>query len=236
MEIIKPNLEYYISRLQNPDPFYFVRYGDGEFEAILGNTTGRNCDGHKYFPALGTELRQSLTINDPNYVYSIGPMALDSGLDNGRNRIQTYLNENDLSIPWHSTEVFLESSIAGKLNPFIKYIRKAKTFYIHPPHLANFAKNQLKAKWQLTIPSHNAYLHIDSITLSAVKIIKNRNPELILVSGGPMAKCLIYRFYQQGIRTNVLDLGSVFDGYVNKHSRSHTRKLTKEIKLKNLAR
>jgi len=89
MNIIKPPLEYYLPFIGTP--FAFVRYGDGEFQSIMGNTTGQNCDGHKYFASLGDDLRQSLVLTDDNYVRAIGHMALK---DPGQSIISQYMIDN----------------------------------------------------------------------------------------------------------------------------------------------
>jgi hypothetical protein len=234
MNITTYPLDYYIARLKTADPFCFVRYGDGEFEAmgILPSKTGQNCDGHKYFTDMGDELRETIKTHDGHFTRAIGHMATR---DNGRQLITDYLIENDCDLNWHDTETFLEASLKGQLNPLVRYIRNQKTLYLCPDSLKMFVYNNLRIDHTITIPKTNAYLEINKIEKATIRLINKTKPTLLLISGGPMAKVLLYRlFVKHNIRINMLDMGSIWDGYVGRHSRSHTRKLTKQFKAHNL--
>lgn len=235
MQITTYPLDYYIARLQTADPFCFVRYGDGEFQAmgILPTTNNQNCDGHKYFADMGDELRQTLEPNSDHFVRAIGHMAT---ANNGRELIHDYLTQHALDTQnWHDTETFLEASLKGQLNPLVKYIRNQKTVYICPDVLKMFVYNNLRVNHTVTIPTKNAYLEINKIEKTTINLIRKTKPTLILISGGPMAKVLLYRlFIKHGVQADMLDLGSLWDGYVGRNTRSHTRKLTKQFKAHNL--
>lgn len=229
MEIIKPGLNYYINRMDSE--FAFVRYGDGEFNSILGQIKGHNCDGHNYFPALGQGLRKSLIGQDDNYVRAIGWLALEG---KNESRVVNYLKENKLTYDWHDTDVFLKASLAGQLNPFIKKIRKYKGLYVCPAHLKPLAENELGFD-TLDIPYKNMFLHINQIQERLLDKIDKY--ELVCFSGGMPAKILIHKmWFEFGKRGIFLDIGSTFDGYVKRHSRTHTKQLTKEIIQTNLQR
>ena len=67
-------LAYYVSMLSGGKPFSFSRFGDGEWNAILGKP-GQNCDGHAFFPELGADLRDALIQKLP-YLYGMQVRAV----------------------------------------------------------------------------------------------------------------------------------------------------------------
>lgn len=229
MKVLKPGLSYYTERVGKP--FAFVRYGDGEFISILGATRGQNCDNHDYFPELGTQLRESLTLTDDNYIRAIGPMAFQ---ENRNLKIQKYLKNRKLLYNWHSTEVFLDASLKGQLNPLVNALRSKKLLYAAPPHLTQFLKNELNAT-VMELPETNAFLKINTIHKDILRKIGNY--DVFCISGGMPAKVILYRLWFKNSVKNktLLDMGSIFDGYVGKNSRSHTKRLTESIMRQNLA-
>lgn len=230
MIVNRPNFDYYI-KLLDEKPFAFVRYGDGEFISILGTTKGRNCDRHEYFAEMGIDLRMSLEQNHPDYIRAIGHMALE----HDETGIENYLSQNNLEIEWHYTDVFLRASIDGKLNPLVKKLRCSKLLYAAPAHLKPFLQKELGAE-VIEIPPLNAYLYIDTIYS---KILSKINDcDIFCMSGGMVTKIILYRlWFEQGIQNKtLLDIGSMWDGYVGKNSRSHTRQLRKPLMAQNLKR
>ena len=70
----KPRIGDYVDKLKRNVPFSFSRYGDGEWNAILGKP-GMNCDGHEFFPEMGKLLKQTV-LNPLDYFYAIQGAAL----------------------------------------------------------------------------------------------------------------------------------------------------------------
>lgn len=219
MQIIKPDIDYYIDRLNSP--FAFVRYGDGELFCMRGES-GKNCDGHLYSPELGKDLVTSLLPYEENYIRAIGHKALETQPD-----LDDYLLSLGVDYEWHNTDVFLDVSIKGELNQFVKALREKRILYAGPKHLRKFIQTNFNVEY-LTIPATNAYLQIDSILESIVNKIDDF--DMFCISGGPPAKVIIYKLWFDYNKKDkiYLDLGSMWDGYVGKHSRSHTRKLSKQ--------
>lgn len=230
-------LSHYINKLEGGVPFCFVRYGDGEFQAmkVLPTSHKQNCDGHIYFPELATDLVETLKTNEPNFIRSTGSIATK---DDGKSLIEAFLRENKCDEEhWHNMNVFLDSSIEGSLNPLVKHVRSKKTLYLCSEKLTEFARKELDVDYVISIPLLNSYLELERIEAEVLQLLENKEIELILMSGGFLTKVLFYRlFVLRQIKINMLDLGSVFDGYVNHASRSHVKQLTKINIEKNLAR
>jgi len=128
----------------------------------------------------------------------------------------------------------LEASISGKLSPFVAKLREHKVLYACPDHLTAFLQKNISAD-TITIPSKNMYLSLDSIRSDVLAKIEDY--DIFCISGGLPAKVLLYQlWFEQGIQQKtLLDIGSLFDGYVGRHSRSHTKKLTAKIIKSNLS-
>jgi hypothetical protein len=233
--ITRHPLAYYIEKLQSNTPFCFIRYGDGEFQAmgILDHIYNWNCDKHEYFPELEIDLRETLIGSEPNLIRAIGHKATE----NGKDAIAKYLISNNCSLQWDNTEVFLDSSIEGALNPLIKYIRSKKTLYLCSEKLTTFVKKELDVDYVITVPLINSYLDLGRIEREVLELLENNDVDLILMSAGFLTKVLFYRlFVLRQVKINMLDLGSVFDGYVKHRSRSHVKHLAKKSIAKNLSR
>lgn len=231
LTVIKPPLSFYVDKLKAGTPFAFVRYGDGEWISMLGGK-GQTCDGHEYFDEMASDLRHSLTINDPNFIRSIGPLALQDGR---KAQITRYLYQKKLSLEWHSTEVFLQASLAGKLFPLVEQLHQKRVVYAGPAHLELFCWRDLAVNDFIPVPTQNAYLSMNEMVTRVSLAIERQRAELLAVSAGPAAKVLIAKLWPKFGRTvTMLDLGSVWDGYVGRVSRSHVKRLTPTAVAQNL--
>lgn len=231
LTVIKPPLSFYVDKLKAGTPFAFVRYGDGEWISMLGGK-GKTCDGHEYFDEMAADLRHSLTINDPNFIRSIGPLALQNGR---RSQITMYLRRNGLPLEWHSTEVFLDASIMGELFPLVEQLQQKRVVYAGPAHLETLCWRDLAVDDFIPVPTQNAYLSMSELITRVSLAIERQRAEVLAVSAGPAAKVLIAKLWPKFGRTvTMLDFGSVWDGYVGKVSRSHVKRLTKTAVAQNL--
>ncbi|MCU0608948.1 MAG: hypothetical protein MUF22_04175, partial [Chitinispirillaceae bacterium] len=122
-------LSILVDPLSRGEPVSFARYGDGEWEAILGHG-GANCDGHSYTPLLGEALRHSL-LHPKNYLYGIQPFACKCL---GK-KIARFIRENNVSIPWINADILHDANLEGRLLPFINALRKSHCIIIGPQHL-----------------------------------------------------------------------------------------------------
>lgn len=212
MKIIKLPLEWFTARLVTGTPFSFSRYGDGEFQAILGHQ-GRTKDGQLYTP----ELREALakTLLEPRaYKYAVGPMAMRMhGPD-----ILAWLAKENIHIKWYDTETLLEASIAGELKPFIDALRQRRVRYFAPRHLAQIA-NLLPNAYLYPCNSKNAFGGYDDLLLTAAQEVKSG--DVVLLSCGPAAKVLLHDLYNCDSSLTILDIGSLLDPYVGRISRSY---------------
>lgn len=216
MNITPYPLSHYTTLLASRQPFAFARYGDGEWLAILG-ATGQNCDGHPYTPGLARELGEAVT-SAADYIFASRVTAQI------RDQVVRWCKRNDISREWHSTEVFLEASLAGKLKPLVSALRERYVGYVGPEHLLHFATDEFNAVGFAPVPGRNAYGGIAQMTKDALGLV-DLGADTLLISAGPAANVLIHRLYPIiGEQVTMLDMGSVFDPYAGVLSRSYAKR------------
>jgi len=216
MHIIPYPLSHYTALLNAGTPFAFARYGDGEWLAILG-ASGQNCDGHPYTPALAQELSEAVT-SGADYIFSSRVTAQI------RDQVDRWCKLHGVGREWHSTEVFLEASLAGKLKPMVSALRERYVGYVGPEHLLHFATDEFNAVGFAYAPKVNAYGGIDGMVRDALGLVE-LGADTLLISAGPAANALIHRLHPLiGSHVTMIDMGSVFDPYVGVLSRSYARK------------
>lgn len=210
-------LNHYVAMLHNRHPFTFVRYGDGEWLAMLG-AEGRNCDGHPYYPQLGADLRAAVKAQR-GYMYAIGPKA--THLEG--NPVERWLADRGIDILWHSTEVWLEASLQGKLAPLVKELRRSDLLYVGPGHLAKLMRRAAAARYY-EVPAKDCYSHVDRIVAELDTELELDPPRVVGFSAGMTTNVIIDRLYPKwGSRISMIDFGSVFDVYAGVKSRKYMR-------------
>lgn len=208
-------LYWFVDKLETDSSFAFVRYGDGEFQAIL-NWTGQTSDGQRYGPALQQALAQTLLEPRP-YHYAIGPIAIRShGPD-----IETWLNTHQVQINWLDTETFALASVQGELAPLIQALDQHRVLYVGTRHLAGLSRAFRSFRF-FECSGNNAFGQVEEIRKW---IIERAKPsDVVGLSCGPAAKVLIHRLYPDLDCVTLIDFGSVFDPYFGMRSRSYMRR------------
>jgi hypothetical protein len=212
-------LSFYVDLLTAGTPFTFVRFGDGEWSAILGRS-GANCDGHVYFPDLGRRLSSALADRYP-YFYALQYY----GLKNDGPAITDYLLKNRIGLPFHNADIFAFENVLGRLNPFIEALRKKQVVVIGPAHLRGVDRILPVARF-FEVPSQNCFLAADEVVTSIAAWSKDKAGIVYAFSASMAAKVMIHDLYPAlGKQNWLLDLGSIWDVYMGVKSRSWFEKL-----------
>jgi hypothetical protein len=210
-------LSYYVSMLGQGKPFSFSRFGDGEWNAILGKP-GENCDGHEFFPQLGADLRDALLHKHP-YLYGMQMRAVKCM---GK-EMRQFLDNNGISIEWQDADVFHYCNNAATLFPLIRQLRTMKVVVVGPAHLRALQDSVFPYGGFIEIPLKNCYLDKENIfrRIAGYHEESGTGPAVYAFSASMTANVLIHRLYPLMGKTSwLIDFGSLWDVYVGVKSRS----------------
>lgn len=209
-----------LERLKDNQPFAFSRWGDGEWEAVLGtgDESKMNCDGHQYFSSLREALHRILTSNPS---YSVGMQKLAYHKVMGR-KIDRYLRANNIKLEWLNADAFHDASRDGKIGSFFDIISTKRILLVGPSHLRNLS---LFAFDFCEVPAKNCWLKHEQVLADIEASIVEKKPEVILFCAGMMSNWLIDEL--KGSFTGCLiDVGSLLDPYAGVNSRNYHKKLS----------
>ena len=214
VRVARMPLSHYVSMLAAGKPFSFSRFGDGEWNAILGRP-GENCDGHAFFPELGKDLRTAL-VSRPAYLCGMQRRAIqDMGVE-----IKAFLKKNNVVIDWHNADVFHYANNAGTLFPLVKQLRKMKVVVVGPAHLRDVNRMLFPYDHFIEIPLKNCYTAQHETEAQAREYFKRSGPALFAFSASMTTNVLIHRLFPfMGSSSWLIDFGSLWDVYVGVKSR-----------------
>jgi len=222
MNIITPPLSWYVDRLINRQPFTLSRYGDGEWQSILGYTGGTTvADSYRY----SMELRHALQITlarphlDANYHYAL---AEQSFIGTRSGEIEGYLDKIKSPIDWHASQVMQEAFRAGAAFPLIDALRGLEMIYVGPAPLLSLSK-QLGFRRFVPVPQTDAFEQVGRIWTDTHELIIDKKPDVIGFSAGAAANVLIWRLWCEEV--TLIDFGSMFDPIVGNLSRSWMKRV-----------
>lgn len=195
--------------LREGENFKFARYGDGEFNCMFGKH-GHNCDGHEYFPDLGTALNNAF-YSDPQYMVGIQPLAVQSGMWERAKQREGYPKNI------YDADVLHSASIDGVITELLDACKKRTPTLIGPKHLGALSLPQLE------IPKENCWVtYQESIRLIEYRMNWEYG-DVFLLCASMMSEVIIDYFKE--VDATFIDCGSVFDPYVGVKSRRYHHKL-----------
>lgn len=201
-----------VENLKEGKPFSWSRWGDGEWSCILQTRKGgKNCDGHTYFPELGEALKDILE-SKPEYYLGLQRLATEQNEANPEFKRLQNLNT------WCDNELLHRASIKGRFNEFLEALEGKKVIIVGneslrklPIKYVHFVDIPLKDCW---MSYHKTLIELRSNTYL---------DSVILYAASMMTNVLIDDLYD--IDLTQIDCGSVFDPYVNRHTRTYHKNL-----------
>lgn len=200
--------------LNNRRNFTFSRFGDGEFNCILG-VNGENTDGHLYYSDLGESLKRVIK-SKPSYYM---------GLQNMVKRIrgdQDEFKELTKGIHWHDADIIHHQSIKYGLDDLFTVLKSREVILVGNPDIQ--MNGYLSLTEKIDIQKENAWLDY-YVTFNEIQKTIEEN-DVILYCAGMMTEVLmddLFNIYKNEITQ--IDIGSAFDPYNGIISRSYHKHL-----------
>ena len=228
IDVTDPGLTFYVDKLRNREPFALVRYGDGEWSAIVQDRA--SCVGQRLnLPGMREAMMLSIrrAYNDPRYLMACHP-------NQARGDIEDWLREHQPPfLKWLDNRTLYQASRKGRLYPFVAALRElsASLVIIGPPHLRNLARVLPYAGF-IEIPGVDAWPMLEHILAEA----ENYRGAVFSISAGPTSSPLVWRMFARGHcdRGVLLDVGSLWDVYCGKASRGYQYGMKAETIQRNL--
>ena len=215
MEGVEPEeatFERVCRMLKEKKAFKFARFGDGEWNCILGKK-GQNCDGHQYFPDLGSNLKR-IILSEPEYLVGLQPLSMSYERSNDVRALCEGLN-----IEWVNADILHNASIDGKLHEFINALAGRYLIVVGPIHLSGFFSNCV----HIVIPRDNCWLEYEQVRQQIDFHVDGINNAVVLLAASMMSEVIIDAFAEH--HHTFIDIGSVLDPYVGIKSRRYHHKL-----------
>lgn len=225
MELRSEGLDFYINRLKEGKPFAFVRYGNGEWDCILGKATiTRSLSQDLNAPRLRENLVNSivnpyspddymLAMQSPGTLERLGLLEL----------IDCWLEANTRDLTWYAADVFHNASRDGLLAPLVKQLQNKRLIIVGPAYLEHLAIFD-HARF-VEIPDKNCWSTISRIKASLSSIILKDT--VVSISAGPAAKPMIRWLYPRFRDIAFLiDFGSLWDVFAARPSRKYQRQMS----------
>jgi hypothetical protein len=205
-----------VTMLDHGEAFSFSRFGDGEFNAIFG-VDGANCDGHPYYPDLGSRLRKVVE-SKPDYLMGLQPLAV---VFHGARQISGVAGDR----AWVLADSLHLASKEGRLGRFFDTLVGRNVTLVGPGHLHELSEAR---EWtHHTVPSRKCWTQYSEIR----ELLKGSIPAadgVVLFCASMMSNVLIDDLYRFNSANTYIDAGSVFDPYAGIDSRAYQRGLGQE--------
>lgn len=227
IRVLKTPLSFYADRLKANNPFTFVRYGNGEWDGILG-TRDKTGSGSQWLniPGLRQGLQQSLKRGYDSDCYLLGMQNLVQRRAPMWEGAKRWLQINAPDLIWHDADVFHHCSSRAQLRPLVDELRKKPLVFIGPAHVRPISK-LLPYVGFVEVRTRDCYQDATAIYKA---ILKQPSPGVFCFSAGPTAKILMAKLFPiLGEKSFLIDFGSLWDIYCGVKSRSYHKKITATI-------
>jgi hypothetical protein len=209
--------EHYLQLIKDNKPFSFSRFGDGEVICMFHTWFDRNCDGSIFLPEL-VEPMKDIFRNQLGYYHCL----LYCSFDHNGDLFRKFLEETCPDLPLFDGEIWQELSFSGRITEFVETISEYDCVFVGGSHMTNIplVKGFNKYPHHLPVPDIDSFKHFDGI-LREILFQYVSGKRMFLFSAGYTTKILIETLFPHiGHDTFLIDVGSLFDPYVGKLSRS----------------
>lgn len=200
-------LRWYVDKIMRDEYFSLGLYGDGEFIALFRERLGgKTSEGETYVVNMTEELERSFDLQGAYYFGTAPVLQYVYGA-----KMQDVLKRHEReTLEFVNGEIFDYAVRLGQLGPFIKALRTKSVVIVGNEHLRKL--DFLRPAHFVEIPMHTAYQEIDRIERECLEYGQSG---MYLISAGLTAIPLITRLYEKIPQSWFLDMGSIWDIFVD---------------------
>jgi hypothetical protein len=178
-----------------------------------------------YFDTLGKSLRDVVK-SKPNYYLGMQSLAMNIMGET----ITGFLNKEGISdIDWSNADILHRASIRGELKSFFEAIETTDNVVLVAPEYMQGMINVTKIDRHVVVPEKNCWNDYNTINYATSKMINRMRQQgnlVVLFCCGMPANVLIDDMYNQyGQEVTLIDVGSLLDPYVGRHTRTYHKNL-----------
>jgi len=204
-----------LDALCNRRRFAFVRYSDGDWNCIFGRQGGIGAE-HRYRPDLGKALITSLK-PEPDYHVGIMPSLLTPDRWWASNRVITWLAANP-GLEFCASTLLHNAGSHGELAAYFEALRGQRLVFVGNADIAAM-QPWLGDFEHVVIPKSDCWDRRDEILPRVLAAC--REPGVAMFACSMPAKVWIRQAWESGCGASLVDIGSVFDPYLGKLSRTY---------------
>jgi len=214
----KESFEIVFAKLKKRDPFWFVRFGDGDHVLMYKNSIGQIVGGGNQFfvtQELQNEIIECYNIEDENFL--VGTMLNDllpHQMMKFERRIQQDLlpklvERGKMLAMSCLFETFLTNP--ERFKRFSDELKRTKTMFVGCYNHANISKVYGKG-YYIKVPVKNCYSNIETWYKEILDNIDK--VDKVIISAGFAGRVVAKRLFKAGIKKMVLDVGSLSDAFI----------------------
>jgi len=208
------NYNELVLKIKDKDPFALSRWGDGEWLNIR-KAPGTNCDGNIYYPDLGDYLEKIVNVKQDYYMG-----AQDYKKFNLLSDVEKYDKQS-----WIDADMLHKASMDGNLDSLITVLEEVEVVYIGNETL----KDLSFVDTFVAIPAKNVWRFRERV-IEVIKTTITTEHKTYLFSAGMATNVFIHELWNHNKNNSYIDVGSVFDPYVGRNTRSYHKNLKIETR------
>jgi len=232
---------WFVSQLQQGNPFSLARLGDGEWRGIFlhvqllprksqaaelprQSLTG-DCNGYRFRPESNRRLHEILQAEKVGYLLGWAEHMTRWYPD----LFPQYWEQYQLDRHhWFDLDVFVKENRRGGLSPLLDALRARPLLLVGPRHLQQLVPFPFpKTAHFVEVPLRDCFPELERIEAETRSILSvAKQPTVVSFSAGAGSNLLIDRLYPEfGDRHWLLDLGSLWDPFCGVLSRKYMKSL-----------
>lgn len=213
------DIDFYLNKIRNNEPFSIGMYGDGEWQCIFnqcGLSFAKNCEDTIYSPELSKQMYDSLSFNEENF-YFAAPDTFKI--------VPQYFGYEKTIDEYFPNKVFYEKNVWNKamckaeLYPVISEFRKHNVCIIGNKMLKGLTFLNYDKFIEVSYP--NCFGELESVVKQCLEYGKEG---IYIFACGIPATLFVQALHGKIPNSWFLDLGSIWDGFVGIGGQRPTRR------------